>query len=52
MTAQATATLEYDWTKRWSGAFGYRYLTYESTTDFGDITVDYSGPILGLSYTF
>ncbi|MEO0549755.1 MAG: hypothetical protein AAFZ91_07530 [Pseudomonadota bacterium] len=52
MTAQATATLEYDWTKRWSGALGYRYLTYDSTTDFGDITIDYSGPILGLSYTF
>lgn len=51
-TAQATAILEYDWTKRWSGALGYRYLTYDSTTDFGDITIDYSGPILGLSYTF
>jgi hypothetical protein len=51
-TWQALATVGYRMNEHWAFQGGYRYMEAEWDTDFGQSTLDFSGPILGVTYRF
>ena len=51
-TWQALATVGYRLNDRWAFQGGYRYLQAEWDTDFGEASLEFSGPILGVTYRF
>jgi hypothetical protein len=51
-TVQALATVGYRYRENWAFQGGYRYMKAEWDTDFGDSSLEFSGPILGVTYRF
>lgn len=51
-TWQALATVGYRLTENWALQGGYRYLEAEWDTDYGKSSLDFSGPIIGVTYRF
>ena len=51
-TWQALATVGYLLNEKWALQGGYRYINAEWDTDFGTTSMDFSGPILGVTYRF
>jgi opacity protein-like surface antigen len=51
-TWQALATVGYRLNDQWTFQGGYRYLQAEWDTDFGEASLEFSGPILGVTYRF
>jgi opacity protein-like surface antigen len=51
-TWQALATVGYRLNENWALQGGYRYLQSEWDTDFGQSSLEFSGPILGVTYRF
>lgn len=51
-TWQALATVGYRLNESWTLQGGYRYLEAKWDTDFGESSLDFSGPILGATYRF
>lgn len=51
-TWQALATVGYRLNDKWALQGGYRYLQAEWDTDLGQSSLEFSGPILGLTYRF
>jgi len=51
-TWQALATVGYRLNENWAFQGGYRYLKAEWDTDFGESSLEFSGPILGVTYRF
>jgi opacity protein-like surface antigen len=51
-TWQALATVGYRLNDKWSFQGGYRYLEAEWDSDFGESSLEFSGPILGVTYRF
>lgn len=51
-TWQALATVGYSLNENWAFQGGYRYLEAEWDTDFGTSSLDFSGPIIGVTYRF
>jgi opacity protein-like surface antigen len=51
-TWQALATVGYRLNDQWTFLGGYRYLQAEWDTDFGETSLEFSGPILGVAYRF
>lgn len=49
---QALATGGYRLNDNWEFQGGYRYLEAEWDTDFGEASLEFSGPILGVTYRF
>ncbi|MCZ0963854.1 outer membrane beta-barrel protein [Paracoccus benzoatiresistens] len=49
---QALATVGYRLNEQWEFQGGYRYLEATWDTDFGESSMDFSGPILGATYRF
>jgi len=51
-TWQALATVGYRFNERWLVQGGYRYIEAEWDTDDGQSSLAFSGPILGVTYSF
>jgi hypothetical protein len=51
-TWQALATVGYRMNENWAFQGGYRYMEAEWDTDQGQSSLEFSGPILGVSYRF
>lgn len=51
-TWQALATVGYRLNENWALQGGYRYMEAEWDTDLGQSSLDFSGPILGVTYRF
>jgi opacity protein-like surface antigen len=51
-TWQALATVGYLLNENWAIQGGYRYMEAEWDTDYGTTSMDFSGPILGVTYRF
>jgi opacity protein-like surface antigen len=51
-TWQALATVGYRLNDNWAFQGGYRYLQSEWDTDLGQSSLEFSGPILGVTYRF
>jgi opacity protein-like surface antigen len=51
-TWQALATVGYRLNENWAFQGGYRYLEAEWDSDFGESSLEFSGPILGVTYRF
>ena len=51
-TWQALATVGYRLNENWALQGGYRYLEAEWDTDYGKTSLDFSGPIIGVTYRF
>ncbi|MCU0855886.1 MAG: outer membrane beta-barrel protein [Rhodobacteraceae bacterium] len=51
-TWQALATVGYRPNDRWAFQGGYRYLEAESDSHYGETSLEFSGPILGVAYRF
>lgn len=51
-TWQALATVGYRLNDRWALQGGYRYIQSEWDTDFGQASMAFSGPILGITHRF
>jgi opacity protein-like surface antigen len=51
-TWQALATVGYRLNDNWALQGGYRYLQSEWDTDLGQSSLEFSGPILGVTYRF
>ena len=51
-TWQALATVDYGLSERWSLRGGYRYMKAEWDTNFGQSSLEFSGPVLGATYRF
>lgn len=51
-TWQALATVDYGLSESWSLRGGYRYMKAEWDTDFGQSSLEFSGPVLGAAYRF
>jgi opacity protein-like surface antigen len=51
-TWQALATVGYRVNESWAIKGGYRYMKAEWDTDFGESSLEFSGPILGATYRF
>lgn len=51
-TWQALATAGYRINENWAVQGGYRYLEAEWDTDYGQSSLEFSGPILGVTYRF
>ena len=51
-TWQALATLGYNFNARWSMQAGYRYMNIETQVSGRDVSLDMSGPIIGVSARF
>ena len=51
-TWQALATVGYRLNENWALQGGYRYLQSEWDTDLGQSSLEFSGPILGVTYRF
>ncbi len=51
-TWQALATVGYRLNEHWLMQGGYRYIEAEWDTDYGQSSFDFSGPILGVTYSF
>jgi len=49
---QALATVGYSFNENWSVLGGWRYLEAEWDTDQGKSSLDFSGPIMGVTYGF
>lgn len=52
MTWQALVAFRYQINDGWSARLGYRHLAYDGATDSGDLDVQLSGPIFGVTYQF
>ena len=51
-TWQALATVGYRLNENWAFQGGYRYLNTEWDTDLGKSSLEFSGPIIGVTYRF
>jgi hypothetical protein len=51
-TWQALATVGYRLNEKWAFQGGYRYLEAEWDSNFGESSLEFSGPILGVTYRF
>jgi hypothetical protein len=51
-TWQALATVGYRLNDKWAFQGGYRYLEAEWDSNFGESSLEFSGPILGVTYRF
>jgi opacity protein-like surface antigen len=51
-TWQALATIGYRLNDNWTFQGGYRYMKAEWDTDLGQSSIEFSGPILGVTYRF
>jgi opacity protein-like surface antigen len=51
-TWQALATVGYRLNDKWAFQGGYRYLEAEWDSDYGESSLEFSGPILGVTYRF
>jgi opacity protein-like surface antigen len=51
-TWQVLATVGYSVNDSWAIQGGYRYMQAEWDTDFGETSIEFSGPILGATYRF
>ena len=51
-TWQALATVGYRMNEHWAFQGGYRYMEAEWDTDLGQSSLEFSGPILGVTYRF
>jgi opacity protein-like surface antigen len=51
-TWQALATVGYRLNENWAFQGGYRYMQAEWDTDLGQSSLEFSGPILGVTYSF
>lgn len=49
---QALATIGYRLNDRWEFQGGYRHLEAEWDSDFGESSLEFSGPIIGVTYRF
>jgi opacity protein-like surface antigen len=52
LTWQAYAGIGYRFNDRWAAQFGYRYLSIQREFSGQDVTLDISGPILGVQVSF
>jgi hypothetical protein len=51
-TWQALATIGYSLNENWAFQGGYRYMKAEWDTDLGQSSLEFSGPIVGVTYRF
>lgn len=51
-TWQAVGAIAYNFNQRWSAHLGYRYMQIENEIDGRNVTLDLSGPLLGVSVRF
>lgn len=51
-TWQVFASVGYQFDARWSAEGGWRYMAIERAIDGEDVTIDLSGPMIGLTYRF
>lgn len=49
---QVLGVIGYDFTPRWSAQLGYRYMQINNEIDGEDVSLDLSGPVLGVSVRF
>jgi hypothetical protein len=52
LTWQATGTLNYDFTERFAGRIGYRYMSIDQPSQDVPMDIELYGPLIGVTWTF